>query len=778
MIIRILIFLLFAPSLLFSEQRGISLVLSGGGARGFSQIGVLKVLEKENIKIDEIVGTSIGAVIGGLYASGYTAKEIEEIVLTADWQRILSLSNAYDRRNMFIDQKKYYDRKLISLKFDDFKFEIPEGISSGYYFSEFLNNLIWKSRYSTISDFDKLKVKFRSISLDLVSGNLHIFKEGDLQTAIRASASIPLRFRPIKIDSMILIDGGPKANIPVDAIHEFNPELIVTVNTSSPIFNYESLNNPINIADQVVSLLMLEKNQEALNKSDIVITPSLEQYSNTDFTKIKELIKIGEIEAEKYISQLKKYKSVQKDYKYAESNINNNTDEFDLSKIPKNNNIYNFLIDTVKLSGFPMATISDIENHIDKLFIDFNSGIVRDIKIIGNYNTIDNLILNELEFQKGKIINEKTINLSWQNLLSTELFSMVRIIPTHAGQDSIDISIHVIEKGTQAILLGIRADNERKGQGEITLLQENIFNTGSRFILGFAGGNRNQNLNFSISNPRFLNLPINLNFNSFYRYINYYQYSFRSFEARDRYATFISNNYDIDEYGASIAVGTNLEKIGKINIGYQIKNQRLILNDINNGFEPISTIFVRSVVDDRNTINYTKTGNYISFLFQSNAFSGSRNIKFTKLEFIYDGYFTLFDKHTFNPYVKFGAADRTTPLAEFWGLGGQNEFWGLREFEESGRQIFVTSLGYMYKLPFELFFDTYIKIRYDMGNIWLNPEDIQISSLRHGIGGELSVDTPLGPASIGFGKSFYFVKNPNGVVQGPLLFYFSFGVNL
>lgn len=310
--IAILFFLIICSlTTVANEKVGTALILSGGGARGLSQIGVLRVLEEQNIQIDYIVGTSIGAVVGGLYAAGYSVDEIEQMMVSADWDELLSISNFFNRNKMFIDQKKYYDRRLITLRFDDYKFQMPQAISNGYNFSEFLQSKILESDFAYVSDYDSLKVPFRAVAMDIVSGKPFVFESGDLLTALRASTTVPLRFTPVSLDSMILIDGGPVANIPVkQAIEEFNPKYLITVNATSEIFTYDELNNPVNIADQIVSVLMESNKKEAKELSDYYIEPELDLYSNVDFYETDSIIVRGQECIDNYdFSELPKEKS-------------------------------------------------------------------------------------------------------------------------------------------------------------------------------------------------------------------------------------------------------------------------------------------------------------------------------------------------------------------------------------------------------------------------------------------------------------------------------------
>ena len=275
------------------QRPKIALVLSGGGARGISQIGVIEELEKAGITIDFIIGTSIGAVVGGLYSSGYTSSELDSIMLFTNWNNIFSLSSSQKRGDLFLDQKVINDRNLLTFRFNNFKFIVPEAISVGTQFHNFLQKLLWNSVYNCEQDFNKLKVPFRAVATDLVSGKSISLKNGNLAGAIRASATVPLRYAPVKLDSMVLVDGGLMANIPVEQAKEFKPDIIIAVNTTSPLFTKELLDIPWNLADQVVSILMRKFSSVSSNEADILIEPDIGLKSNSDFSEIDSLLEKG-----------------------------------------------------------------------------------------------------------------------------------------------------------------------------------------------------------------------------------------------------------------------------------------------------------------------------------------------------------------------------------------------------------------------------------------------------------------------------------------------------
>ncbi|MFN3194388.1 MAG: patatin-like phospholipase family protein [Chlorobiota bacterium] len=730
MIGRIAILLILVScniALVSKEKSGTALVLSGGGARGLSQIGVLRGLEEQNIQIDYIVGTSIGAVVGGLYAAGYSVDEIEQMMVSADWDELLSISNFFNRNKMFIDQKKYYDRKLITLRFDDYKFQIPQAISNGYNFSEFLQTKILESDFAFVSDYDSLKVPFRAVAMDIVSGKPHVFDSGDLLTALRASTTVPLRFTPIAVDSMILIDGGPVANIPVkQAIDEFNPEYIITVNATSEIYNYDELDNPVNIADQIVSVLMESNKEEARELSDYFIEPELNKYSNVDFYDTDSIIICG-VEC---------------------------MGNYDFSKLPKRENKYKYTM------------------YADTL-------LLNEIIIEGNDNTDEMFILAESPVNIGEPITTEDIFSFWESLYSTELFSQVRIIPERQGKDKLNLRVVVKEKGTQVVLFGGRVDNERNTQLEVDLLRENFLNSGTRALIGVAGGNRNQSVLMSISNPKVFNFPVSFNLSAYYNNILYRIYGGESVGENNIYSREQTGDYTVEDYGFNVSTGSNFSKSGKVNFGFQLEQQRAYnIESDPVDFSTVSTFFIKALIDNKNKSNFTTSGSLIDIKFESNLISLENSVNFSKLEVELDSYFSPTSDFTFNPYVMFGVGDRTTPLAEFWGLGGQDQFYGMREFERIGRQIFVSSMELRYKLPFEIFFDTYASVRYDVGGVWEEPEQIRFANLRQGLGTELSFDTPIGPARFALGQSFYFLKDPEKVIVGPLLGYFAVGINL
>lgn len=286
------------------NKKKVALVLSGGGARGLAQIGVIDVLEKYGVNIDMIVGTSIGAITGGLYSSGYSPDEMVEIASGVDWKTKLSLTNKYEREFLFVDQKKSQDRGFITISLDGFKPRLPTSLSSGQQMSDMINIFLMNARFKPRKDFTDIKVPFYAVATDLDKGKRVVLNKGNISECIKASFTYPLLYSPTKVDGNDLVDGGLTANIPVDVAKEYGADLTITVNSTSPLKTSEELKDPINTADQILSITMAQLNEEQLLKSDFVINPALRNLGATDFNNINFIVDKGKLAAEEIVKDI------------------------------------------------------------------------------------------------------------------------------------------------------------------------------------------------------------------------------------------------------------------------------------------------------------------------------------------------------------------------------------------------------------------------------------------------------------------------------------------
>ncbi|MCD6176294.1 MAG: patatin-like phospholipase family protein [Candidatus Cloacimonetes bacterium] len=313
LVLMILLIVIF----LHSEEK-VGLALSGGGARGLAHIGILKVIDELNIKVDYIAGTSMGAVVGGLYAMGYSATEIEEMILKNDFDSIFD--EAVSREDLYIGQKRWMPYANYYFDLDDrFRPGLPEALFSG---SKLINTLFdYTYTASNINNFNEFPIKFKCVATNIITGEMKVFDNGNLHEVMRASMSAPSILEPMKLDDELYIDGGIRANLPSEIVKEMGADIIIGFQLSSELRSKGNLNNLIKVLDQTINFSMTDNVKKSIDLCDILIKPELLELSNYNFNNIKEIIDMGEIAARKHIEQLKILPK-QKERKYIEATPN------------------------------------------------------------------------------------------------------------------------------------------------------------------------------------------------------------------------------------------------------------------------------------------------------------------------------------------------------------------------------------------------------------------------------------------------------------------------
>jgi len=298
------------PLKMTTTRPKIGLALSGGGARGLAQIGILKVFEKEKIPIDFIAGTSMGGILGGLYAVGYSAEELERIVKDIDWNDLLTDTPA--RLSLFLSQREEKEGSLFQFRLNGLTPYIPSALTSGQKLTNLFTNLTMRANLSSkwfkepYSSFDNLEIPFRAVTTDLVTGEKVVINSGDLAQAMRAAMTFPLAFSPVEMGEFLLVDGGLVDPLPVDVTKEMGADVVIAVNTVSSLLPADKIKNPWDVANQATSIMSLPRLQEELKQADYVITPNLQKFSSTDFNRASDLIALGETTAESLMVDIKK----------------------------------------------------------------------------------------------------------------------------------------------------------------------------------------------------------------------------------------------------------------------------------------------------------------------------------------------------------------------------------------------------------------------------------------------------------------------------------------
>lgn len=474
------------------ERPKIGVALSGGGARGLAQIGVLKVFEKNGLPIDCITGTSIGAVIGGLFSVGYTATEIESIAYQIHWDEIIQ--DKPPRRQLFLGQKEERDRHLIQFRLKGMTPIIPVSYTAGQKLGATITNLILNAPHPPSTDFSKMHIPFQAITTDLVSGKKVILKSGSLINALRASMAIPLLFSPIPMGNAQLVDGGLVQNMPVEEVRQMSSDIVIAVNTSSPLLEKTSLNLPWKIADQVTTIMQQERTRSQLDSADIVIEPNLQSISNTDFKEIDYIIKSGENAAENAFPEIEKWltrnASRQKaTYKIQAISLEGciNLKEDQLRKTIRIMPSSSVSLEEIVWTSRQIYQSGDIE-HLSVLLDTSNHALIFRVKenpridsitIEGNTLFPDSLIFSKMEIQPSCIYNTHLARKDKQNILDVYFKAGYSLARIHSFIENEILNMTITEGKIDSICLyGNKRTRSYVIKRELAIRKGDVFNSG------------------------------------------------------------------------------------------------------------------------------------------------------------------------------------------------------------------------------------------------------------------------------------------------------------
>ncbi|WP_262732313.1 MULTISPECIES: patatin-like phospholipase family protein [Gaetbulibacter] len=383
----ILIALIFFNISLYAQENveetkpKIGLVLSGGGAKGFAHIGVLKVIDSLGIKVDHVAGTSMGAIIGSLYASGYTGKQLDSIFRTLNFDDVIS-------DNLPREAKTFYERDnaekyAVSLPFDKFKLKLPSAISRGQNVYNLLTYLTL--HVSEVDDFQKLPIPFFCIATDVETGKEVILDKGNLAKAITASGAFPSLFQPVEIDGQLLIDGGVVNNYPIDELRAKGMDIIIGVDVQDGLATRDELTSAPDILLQINNYRTINDMKSKVKKTDVYIKPDIKDFTVISFSEGSQIVENGEYAASQKIDEL-----------VALAKTNQNSVQYKAVKSPDS-----ILINSVNFDGNKRYTRSYVlgklrlKQNSKVSYEDFNSGV-------NNLVATNNFDAFQYKFKKSK----------------------------------------------------------------------------------------------------------------------------------------------------------------------------------------------------------------------------------------------------------------------------------------------------------------------------------------------------------------------------------------
>ncbi|WP_395060262.1 patatin-like phospholipase family protein [Flavobacterium sp.] len=442
----------------------IGLVLSGGGAKGFAHIGVLKEIERAGIKIDYIGGTSMGAIIGGLYASGYNANQLDSIFKGTNFDELVQ--DFVPRKNKTFYEKSNDELYAVSLPFKKFKITIPRGLSKGMYNYNLMSKLTHNVRH--IQDFGKLKTPFLCIATNLETGEEKVFINGALPLVLSASGAFPSLFSPVEIDGDLYVDGGVANNYPVEEVRKMGADIIIGVDVQDDLKDRDKLSGVLGILTQISNFQMIEKMKDKKLQTDIYIKPDIEGFSVVSFDQGEQIVNKG---VEAAILVREKLEKLGTNY----------------YKIPENT------------------------SQIDSLHI-------KGIGIEGNQNYTRSYVIGKLRFKPGSKISYTDLHSGINNLNATQNFSSINYRLLKDGNQDI-LLIDLIENPIKTYFkLGVHYDDLFKSSALINVTQRNLFFKNDVALLDFiVGDNIRYNLDYYIDNGFHLSFGFKSKLNRFKR---------------------------------------------------------------------------------------------------------------------------------------------------------------------------------------------------------------------------------------------------------------------
>ncbi|MGP5568457.1 patatin-like phospholipase family protein [Pseudomonas helleri] len=708
---RLLIFLLLCLSplaLLAAEkpQPKIGLVLSGGAARGLAHVGVLKALEEQGIHIDAIAGTSMGAVIGGLYASGYKIDELEKLALSIDWQEALSDSPAREdvpfRRKQ--DDRDFLVRQKLSFR-DDGSLGLPLGVIQGQNLALLLESLLAHS--SDVRDFDKLPIPFRAVATDIVSGEKVVFRKGHLPQVIRASMSIPAVFAPVEINGQLLVDGGMVDNIPVDVAREMGVDLVIVVDIGTPLRGRKELNTVFDILNQSITL-MTRSNSEVqlatLKPDDVLIKPSLASIGGTDFGRSEEIINAG----------------------YRATQI-----------------LENRLASLRQPADAQLSIARSAEER---------TPVITAIKIENDSKIDDSVIRYYIRQPVGEPLDLARLQRDMGTLYGLDYFDQVQYRVVHKGQErTLVISARAKRSGTDYLRLGINLSDDMHGDSAFNLgasyRVNGINRLGAEWLTRVQIGDK-QELYSEFYQPldagsRFFVAP----------YINAQSQNVEAILDNDPIA-----EYRLERYGFGLNLGRQIGNSGEIRVGVgeawgkadvRIGERDLPSTSFTEGFYDVKYSF-----DSLDNVYFPHTGEDISLNFrQFDPALGSEE-RYRQWEFNLDKALSS-GPNTWILGGRYGRTlDQANVVTSSFLLGGARQLSGFREDAISGQNISLMRAVYYRRLTprsyLPLDFPLYAGASLERGRAWNNDNEFD-SGYINAASIFIGFDTPLGPLNFSYG---------------------------
>ncbi|PKP13655.1 MAG: patatin [Bacteroidetes bacterium HGW-Bacteroidetes-3] len=509
----LLLAFIFSMSLSFSQEAvekkdiKVGLVLSGGGAKGFAHVAALKVIEEAGIRIDFIGGTSMGAIIGGLYASGYNPNQLDSIIKSINFNRILT--DKLPRKSKPFYEKENGEKYILTVPIKKGKLGMPTALSNGQNVLNLLTELT--QNVNNISDFSKLPIPFVCVATNLETGKQEVLKNGFLPQAILASGAFPTLLAPVEIDGKLLTDGGITNNFPVEEVKAMGADVIIGVDIQSGLESKEDLTSAVKILNQIVGFQMYKSMEHKYDSLDLVIKPDMKLFNVVSFDKVKEIMAEGDKAAREKYSELK--------------------------------------------------AIGDRQIHVDKQKIHVNQiekFSIKQIKIDGNNYYTRAYIIGKLNLKNEETTNYGHVIESINNLSATGNFENVQYQIVHEGDGCI-VNLKVKEYPVSNFLqIGVHYDDLYKTGILLNVTSKHLLTNNDMLSADvILGDNLRYNFNYFIDNGFYWSFGIKSRYNNFNSNVKFDAANVNKLNLS--YEDFTNQAYLQTVFGRKFAIGAGAE---------------------------------------------------------------------------------------------------------------------------------------------------------------------------------------------------------------------------
>ncbi|AFD05499.1 patatin-like phospholipase family protein [Solitalea canadensis] len=494
-----LLCLLVNHNLLAQERPKIGLTLSGGGAKGLAHIGILQAIDSVGLKIDYISGTSMGAIMGALYAAGYSGNDLEKISRNTSWDRLLT--NQPDLRSIVFEEKSEFDRYAVELPVVKGKIKISSGVLEGEELWLTFAQLFLPVH--NIHDFSQLKIPFKCIATDAATGKMVVLEKGNIINAVRASMAIPSVFTTVEYEGKKLIDGGVVRNFPVENVKEMGADYVIGVNVGQGLQSADKLSSVLDILYQVGSYREAEDFLKQVQLCDLFIEPDMEGYSAASFSSADSILQRGKDAAKKFYPQLKRFAdSLNQLYP---------GQVYKRDTIPTN---YKIKIDEFKVEGLRVTNQSFVVGKLDmKTGRSYTAGQIADgvRRVFGTRN------YNSITYDIDSLSDGKT---------------RMTLYATESPQTTVKMALHYNSFSDIAAIVNITSRNFliKNSRSLLTLNIGKDPKLRAEYFK-YLGNNRNWGFTFALRNFN-TDLPVYQDF----KQVSLYRYNYGAIDSRLQYA--------------------------------------------------------------------------------------------------------------------------------------------------------------------------------------------------------------------------------------------------